>query len=135
MTRVVRTLSALALLLAFATAAFTPGGTAMAATQQIRVASFNNGAAQLFLRFDDGNRQIDAAICNVTQGVLIVTLERKNGQVRTFTCTTGSTTISGTNIPGSLQMEWDDDPEFGGWTMTSPNGNVILRAEYDPTDG
>ena len=103
-------------------------GQAVAATEQILLASFNNEAAQLWLRFDTTSRQIDAAICVITAGTMEVTLEKKNGQVRSFTCTVGTTEI--TNIPGNLQMEIE--PESGLWTTTSPGGNLIMRTQYAP---
>lgn len=120
-----RLLIVLVLLLSAATF---PQGVAMAATETILIASFDNGNAQLSLRFDTTSRQIDAAICDVVAGHMDVTLTKRNGQTRSFGCDVGQTLI--TNIPGNLQMEIE--AESGLWTTTSQGNDLIMQASYSP---
>lgn len=103
-------------------------GVAMAATETIVLASFDNGNAVLSLRFDTTSRQIDAAICDVAAGHMDVTLTKRNGQTRSFGCDVGQTLI--TNIPGNLQMQIE--PESGLWTTTSQGNDLIMQASYTP---
>ena len=101
----------------------------MASDGVVPIASFDNGAATLIFTYDLLTMTVTAAVATVLQGALVISLERKNGQTRTFTCTLGVRTV--TTIPGNIKVTID--AETGDPMITVRGGNIIYTIEYDPT--